>query len=86
MITKPPPALMADPIARINLRHLFAEADVTNREVIDATGISGNTITAYKNGNVLRPDMTTIIKLRDYFSQRLGRQVTLDEMVEIDDY
>ncbi len=72
--------------ARISLAKLYIEAgNITNREISEATGIHPNTVTAYRNGSVQRPDVATVVKLRNFFSQKLGRPVTIDEMVQIDE-
>lgn len=72
--------------ARINISHFFAECEnLTNQEIADATGIHANTVSAYRGGGISRPDALTLMRLKNFFEQRTGRTVHIEEFIEVRD-
>lgn len=55
---------------------------ITQRDVSEATGISANAINQIANNRTARVDFTTLAKLLDYFSNKLGRPVDVSELLE----
>ena len=58
--------------------------DLTNQEVADALDVNINTVSAYRNGNVKNPKIEVLIKFKDYFAQKTGKKLILEDLLKIE--
>ena len=55
---------------------------VTYEEITDATGLSSATISSLSMGRAQRLDLGTMEKLLAFFAQRLGEDLTTNDLLE----
>ncbi len=55
---------------------------VTYEEISDATGLANQTIALLSTGKAKRLDLATIEKLLTFFAQRLGEDLTTNDLLE----
>jgi transcriptional regulator with XRE-family HTH domain len=70
--------------AWVYLRPLWDET-LTNQDVANATGLHINTVSKYRNGTVQNPPLGVLFTLREFFEERLGREIKIEDMVRIED-
>lgn len=55
---------------------------VTYEQITDATGLATRSITLLSTGRAKRLDLSTMERLLDFFSERLGERLTTDDLLE----
>ena len=65
----------------INLKHLSKEAKVNYEEVGMAVNRKSGTIQAWVSGRS-DPEIGILPKLADFFSEKIGRWISLDELFD----
>jgi len=76
-------------MSRIRLKELIAEAKergvkVTQRDIARRLGLAVSSINQIVHGKTKAPDPSILLGIADYFTEKLGRPVTLDELVQRD--
>jgi predicted transcriptional regulator len=56
------------------------------KECSELTGINIRTIQMYYSDKFKMPSMNNVIKLRAFFSQKLGREIDIDEIIVARNY
>ena len=68
----------------INLEPFWTE-DLTNANVADAIGIHPNSVSNLRSGSVDRCKLETIMKLREFFSKKIGKPVSFDDLINVEE-
>lgn len=55
---------------------------LTYEEIYKATGVSTSTLTGIARNRAIRADLSTISRLLEYFSDRLGEELTISDLLE----
>ena len=55
---------------------------VTYEEISQETGLANQTIANLSTGRAKRLDLSTMERLLDFFSERLGERLTTDDLLE----
>lgn len=55
---------------------------VTYEEIYKATGVSTSTLTGIARNRVVRADLNTIDRLLSFFSDKLGEELTINDLLE----
>lgn len=71
---------------RVNIKPLWEEAKLSNnQEVAFDLELNPNTVSSYKNGNIQNPKIVVLMKFRDYFREKLGRKIILEDLLEVEE-
>lgn len=77
-------------MARIALKSLIDEAKqrgirVTQKDLAKEAGVSNVAISKIVRGQTKAPDPEILLAIADFFSEKLGRSVTLNDLIERED-
>jgi DNA-binding Xre family transcriptional regulator len=74
------------PDIRVTIRlEPFWTEDLTNDKVADAIGVDTNSISNLRKGTVDRCKLTTLVKLKEFFSQRAGKPLMLEDFLKVEE-
>ncbi len=73
MVTKTKPI-------RVNLEPFWDES-LSNEYIAQKLGLNKNTVSSYKNGNVRNPKIEVLLKFRDFFAERQGKKIILEDLL-----
>ncbi len=65
---------------RVNLDP-FWDDGLSNEYVAEKLGINKNTVSSYRNGNVKNPKIEVLLKFRDFFAERKGKKLILEDLL-----
>ena len=68
---------------RVNLSPYWG--NLNNREVADELNLNINTVSSYRNGNIRNPNIEVLMKFRDYFSQKLAKKLSLEDLLQVEE-
>ncbi len=67
----------------ISLEPFWTE-DLTNDKVAKAIGVNPNSISNLRKGTVDRCKLETLVKLKDFFSERTGKHLMLEDFLRVE--
>lgn len=63
----------------------FWTEDLTNDKVAKAIGVHTNSVSNLRKGTVDRCKLDTLVKLKDFFSQKTGKHLALEDLLKIEE-
>lgn len=68
----------------INLDPFWTE-NLTNDKVAKAIGVHINSVSNLRKGNVDRCKLETLVKLKDFFSEKSGKSLWIEDLINIEE-